>query len=112
MEHLASRLRHRVTLQQPVMVSDTGGGYVKTWEDVEELWAGVEPLNGRDITNERFIDQHVQALVTHRVYMRYREGVTSAMRLLHAGRELYIHAVVNVEERGILLEILAEEGGA
>lgn len=109
--HPASQLNTRLTLQQPVLTTDTQGGYSKTWQDVATLWAKLSPQTGRDITRESFTDARVQARITHRVWLRYLSGVTTAMRLLlENGRILHIHAVVDAQERHEMLEILAEEG--
>lgn len=108
-ENLASRLRHRVTLQQPALTPDTLGGYVKTWEDVAELWAAIEPYEARG--RERQNAGKKESRVQHRVTLRYRSGVTPDMRLLHGARALSILSVVNAGEAGERLVLLAEEAG-
>lgn len=110
MTHMASSLRNLVTLQQPALTPDTLGGYTRSWTNVADMWADIEPLAGRDITNERFAAQQLQARITHRVHVRYRAGITTDMRLLYESRALYIRAVIDAGELKRDLEILAEEG--
>lgn len=86
----AGALRHRVVLQQPVRVDDGGGGAMQTWETVAELWAAVSPVGGE----ERLTADALTGRVTHEVWIRYRPGVTPAMRFQHAGRILEIRAVL------------------
>jgi SPP1 family predicted phage head-tail adaptor len=62
-------------------------------------------LQGR----ERFAAQQVSATVSHEVRMRYFDGLTSEMRLVHNGRVLAIDAVMNTEERGREWVILCTE---
>jgi SPP1 family predicted phage head-tail adaptor len=86
----AGALRHRVVLQQPVRVDDGGGGATQTWQTVAELWAAVTSIGGE----ERLSADALTGRVTHEVWIRYRPGVTPAMRFQHAGRILEIRAVL------------------
>lgn len=101
-------LRRRVTLQTETHVSDEAGGYTVGWSDVATVWVEVTPLSGQ----ERYAARRIQAQVTHRVRMRYREGVTASMRIVCGGRFFNIRAVLNRSEAGRWLELLAEEGVA
>ncbi len=112
----SSRLRHRLILQQEVHTPDGAGGYARSWEDVAGLWAEVTPLtgdaSGRGSGRERLIAGKLQSEVSHRVVLRYREGVTAGMRLLFEERPLHILYVVDRDERKELLELLVSEGTA
>lgn len=45
----AGKLRHRVTIQEPVIVQNPETGAVnKTWRDVATVWAEVSPLSARE----------------------------------------------------------------
>lgn len=109
-ENLSSLLRHRVTLQQPVLTPDGAGGYTRTWATVATLWAQIEPATQRGQSREIFADQHLEPAVTHHVTIRYLSGVTADMRLLYGTRVFAILAVTNKDERNVLLQILAREG--
>lgn len=109
----ASRLRTRLTLQQPVLNPDGGGGAVRTWQDVAEVWAEVLPLESLSAQSEVLQGDALRARVTHRVTIRYRDGVGAGMRFLLNGRALDILTVRRPEEQRKMLEIIAsEEGGA
>lgn len=83
-------LRHLVVLQQPLRSDDGGGGATQTWETVAELWAAVHPVGGE----ERLSADALTGRLTHEVWIRYRPGVSPAMRFQHAGRTLEIRAVL------------------
>lgn len=103
-----SRLRHKLTLQQEVRTPDDVGGYTRTWSDVADLWAEIMPLTG----NERLLGPQLQSEVTHKILLRYRDGITAGMRLVFENRALNIRYVTNVAENNELIELLADEGVA
>ena len=104
----AATLRHRVILQSSAATADGGGGAATAWSDVATLWASIEPLKGA----ERLSAQQLESPVSHRVRLRMRVGVTTAMRLKFGARVFNIRAVINRGERNRLLELLCEEGVA
>lgn len=69
----AGKLRHKVTLLQAVdSITDKGDDEITYDEDgAIELWANVEPLQGREL---QFAMQ-VRADVTHKISMRYRGAI-------------------------------------
>ena len=80
----AGRLRHRVTIQERKSVQDPQTGtttpkWVTVWENVP---AAIEPLS----VSGFIASQAVQSQVTARVVIRYRDGLTADMRIVHAAR--------------------------
>lgn len=84
------RLRHRIGIDRLVIARDDYGGTVEFWEPVAEAWAEVAPLSGREF----IAAQATQAGVTTRIVLRYRAGLTPAMRVRHAGAHYNIRAVL------------------
>jgi SPP1 family predicted phage head-tail adaptor len=115
-KNTASRLKHRMTLQQEVITPDSAGGYEKSWADVAQLWAEIAPVTatgtgtGRMSGREVMVGGQLQPEISHRITVRYQEGVTAAMRLVYEGRVFNIRQVANVLEQGEVLELLAQEG--
>lgn len=101
----SGRLRHRVTIQQPVVAVNGYGERITTWSTVATVWAAVEPLRGREF----FDAEQTQAEVSHRVVMRYRSGMVATMRLLHLTRVLHIQAIIDVDERHRELQLMCRE---
>lgn len=100
-------LRHRVTIQSLTKTSDGTGGFTETWTDAATVWAEVTPLKGF----ERYAAQQIRAQLSYRVRLRFRNDVTSDMRLIHKGKILTIQAVINVNGRNRELELLCSESG-
>src|ERR1044072_4357869 len=77
------KLRHQVHLQASARAADEGGGGGETWADVAgPLYAEVRPLDG----GEAVRGLQLSATVTHQVRMRWRAGVTSALRARFGAR--------------------------
>lgn len=76
----AGKLRHRVTIQRPVETKGPFGEVVTTWETVwANVAAAIENLRG----NKFFAAQQINPNVTTEITVRYREGVTNDMRVIH-----------------------------
>lgn len=101
----AGKLRHRITIQDKVTVPDGYGGMTSTWQDVATVWASVEPLKGKEL----YEAHQMKAELTHRVRIRYVEGIKPQMRIVFRGRELAIEAIIDPEERHESLELLCSE---
>lgn len=99
------KLRHRVTIQKLISTPDGGGGSTKTWIDDATVWAAIEPLRG----GERYVAQQIQSELTHKITMRYREGIKPQMRIKYKDRIFEILSVIDIDERRIWLEMLCSE---
>lgn len=76
----AGKLRHRVIIQEPVETKGSMGGVVTTWQTRwRAVPASIENLRG----NKFFAAQQINPNVTVEITIRWREGVTQQMRVLH-----------------------------
>lgn len=92
------KLRHKMTLQEPVTTQDTTTGEMVTvWTDVAKVWASLEPLS----VNSFVAAGAEQSEVTARVTIRYREGVTSKMRLVYRSMYYDIKGVLADPKSGL-----------
>jgi SPP1 family predicted phage head-tail adaptor len=104
-----SRMRHRMMLQRAELTEQQGGQFDAAWEDVAEVWAMISPVASRSVAQEQMRDGQLVSPLTHEVHIRYRAGVEAGMRLLWGARVFDIKQVVNVQERDVMLWLLAEE---
>jgi len=76
----AGKLRHRVRIQHKLTSQDpvTGEQLTDQWVDFASVWASVEDLSARDF----IAAQAGQSEAKSRVVIRYREGITAAMRVV------------------------------
>ena len=103
----SGQLRHRVIVEQnkPPSTDEYGTLSPPAWDTFEERWCSIEPLSG----DELIAAQHVQAGVTHRVTMRFLDGLHPSMRLRDGDRILNISRVINVGERNATQELFCRE---
>lgn len=105
---LAARLKHRITIEQPVYTTDAAGGGTTIWTPLATVWAEIRTRSGR----ERLFAGKLEASSTHTITLRYRSDVTEKMRISFDGRLFNIRRVENVDAADVLLELAVEEGVA
>lgn len=96
---LGAKLNRRVTLQERSTTRDEFGGVVPGWSDVATVWAGIVDVSGREYVAAGATQNSAITKIT----IRYREGVTPAMRVLHGEDEYSIEAVLGQDRRTLLL---------
>lgn len=99
----AGTLRHRIAIQERSTARDSRGGQSQTWTPVvTDLPAAAEPLRGREFAAL----QAAQADLSIRFRIRYRAGITPAMRVVWEGRNYGIVEVIDVGGRHRELELM------
>ena len=98
-------LRHLVRLEGPIATPDGAGGEMVTHALIGEIWCAVRPRSG----SEQGVGEALQARITHEVWMRWRSGVTTEMRLVLGARVLEINAVADADERHRWLKLSCTE---
>lgn len=94
----AGALRHRVVIQRKVSGSPTRtamGAPDDTWTDYLTVWAAVRPLRSR----ERFLAQAAESQVDTEIEIRYRDGITAAMRVVHGSTVYNIEGIRDPDKR-------------
>ena len=100
----AGQLRSRVTLQALAAGADTIGQPVQTWADAAVVWANVRYLNGLETIKGGAEVGTVKASVR----IRYRAGITTAMRVINAGVALQITAVLPDAAKREFIDLVCE----
>lgn len=103
----AGRLRHRVVVERATDGTDAYGDQVPTWSALATVWAGIEPLSGR----EYLAAAHIQADVSTRIVIRGIPGVsiTPKDRIRYGTRLFDIKQVVDRDAENIEIQLLAQE---
>jgi SPP1 family predicted phage head-tail adaptor len=101
---LATRLNKRVALQQRSIVKDAAGQESNDWSNVDahsdgKCWAEIKDISGKE-----FISATAeQSMVTTRITIRYRPGLSSAQRVLHGSDVYDVLAVLGQDGRTLQL---------
>jgi SPP1 family predicted phage head-tail adaptor len=110
MAMMAGKLDKRITLQSQTETADGGGGFTVVWTDEITVWASISSPGARDI--ERLQAMKQQSEISHKVIIRYREGVSTAWRVKFGTRYFNIAAITNPEEKNESLEMMCNEVSA
>lgn len=104
----AGTLRHIITIQEKTRTPDGMGGHDETWADVagcETVPAAIWPISSTETLDQMKLEDQI----THRIRIRYRSGLTTAMRVVFGSRIFELVSMINREERNISLDLLATE---
>jgi SPP1 family predicted phage head-tail adaptor len=107
----AGQLNRRIQIQRQSTIQDSMGGPQRTWIHLATVWAGIQPLAGRELENA----QRMASDITHQITVRYQPiffdtRVVAGYRALYKARVFNIHAALNEEERNAFITLLASEG--
>jgi SPP1 family predicted phage head-tail adaptor len=100
--------RRRFVLELPLEHPDGFGGVIRTYAAGPELWGAIEMMSGE----ERIRGGRPEQAVTHRITLRYRAGITAAMRLTRGLRRFDIRATGDPDGLRRDLVCLVEEVSA
>jgi len=99
-------MRHRVTIQEKVRVTDGQGGWTYTWSDVDTVWAAIKEAKA----SEKLFAERLEQNVTHKIYMRYRSAMSTDYRISYGSRIFQIHGFSDPDEKTHWIELRVEEG--
>ncbi len=109
-KNLASRLKHLVMLQQPVLTPDGAGGFTTDWEDVATLWAEIAEVAGAPYFGKEYpADRALKSQTRYKITLRYRTAIRAEMRFVVAERILRIVALTEPLNNKDVIELIAEE---
>ena len=90
-----SDLRHRITFQKERKIPDEHHGHTSLWDSVATVWAKVEPVSGR----EYYQSHQLKNAISHKITIRYRDGITEELRIVFEERIMKIESLINLEEQ-------------
>jgi len=105
----AGLLRHTVEIQRASEIADAIGHMTTTWSKLVSRKAEITALRGE----EYVAAQQLESKVTHRVRMRYYDGLTSSDRLywVEEAKTFAIVAVCPLGAKRRTMEVMCVEHG-
>lgn len=103
----AGQLRNRISIQEQTPQREASGAIIPGlgWRTVAKRWAKLEALAGGETQNA----QQVQAISTHRIVVRFYEGLGVQHRIRFGDRTFSVNSVLDVEGRKREQEVTATE---
>lgn len=108
-EMVKGKYPQKVTLEKKDRVADGGGGWVVTWVRYGQSRCWIGTLSGSELLQA----QQLQNPYSYRIGMPYRKDIQPDHRLTdEAGKRYNIRSVIDVNNLGKYLEIVADSGVA
>ncbi|OPX99508.1 MAG: Phage head-tail joining protein [Syntrophorhabdus sp. PtaB.Bin047] len=98
-------LNKRISLEYPTNVADGMGGFTVTWAEAFSCYAAVWPVSAKE-TAQAMAETMT---ISHRIRIRYRDGIRSSWRLKLGNRYFNIVSIINPNEAGRWLDIMCKE---
>ena len=92
------RMRYRIKIQSPSDETDIYANPKDEWTVFKEVWADIVPVSGR----EYFAAQQAMSETQLKIYIRYLEGITQKMRIMHGDVAYEILTVLGDKRSGML----------
>lgn len=102
----AGQLRRQVVLEQPSTVKDAAGQVIESWTEVATVYAEIQQLTGREV----LAATGKVSIVDAQIDMRYRDGLSPAMRARYRGQIYNIAAIIDVDTRHETTRLLCATG--
>jgi SPP1 family predicted phage head-tail adaptor len=102
-------LNKRIKISQLVTgspVVDDLGTPNTSWEELDTVWAAVEPISGRDF----WAQQQVQSEITVKIRIRYRNDVVVGMKAEYNSKTYMIKNIIDYQESHKELWLMCSEG--
>jgi len=101
------KLRHTVQLQrlEPNTDTNTVGEDIQAYAEYAVVFASINTMSGQELERA----QQISAEATHKVTVRYVDGVTVQDRVIFDNRIMEVTAIDNPEERNVMLILLCKE---
>lgn len=99
----AGRLRHRIAIYSVTKSAGVSGAETLTL--VGTFWAAIEPMSGKEYQGLG----GTASVLTHKITIRYLNGITTAHIGIWQGRRFRFTAVICPSEERRELQIVAEE---
>ena len=97
------KLNRRITLISYSEATNKIGQLIQRPVPIKTVWAFLEPIRGHQQTEA----QRLSNETTYKILARYHKGINQEMLINYEGKKLYIHQVLDIEERHAYMEITA-----
>ncbi len=104
----AGKLDQRISIKQALNSADGIGGVAESWSELDEVWANVRPISGREEDRQGAVRENRMYMVT----IRNRSDILNDMVIDWNGDRYNIRNIKQPTGRKLYLEIVIEYGVA
>lgn len=97
--------KYLVSIQRQTMTQGATGQVTGAWVETAKWWASINPVSGREYFNA----SGERAEITHKIDGRFGPAVAPKDRIVFRDRVFDVKSVINREERGRFIQIMAAE---
>lgn len=98
-------LRHTITIQSKGHTKNAYGEEIDEWVDFATVRADVRGI----ASSERYVSQSLNSVMTKKFFIRYLDGITADMRIVHDTKVYDIDPPVDTAGKRRMLEIAGTE---
>lgn len=100
-------LRSRIYLQTYTETPVGNHDVNPVWTSIKGVWAKIVPAKALTV----MLSMQTDKAITHKIYIRYQENITTEHWILFESKRYRIRGVVNMQQRNRFLELSCEEVG-
>lgn len=100
----AGKLTERIHIEVPKATRNSLGEAYMEWQSFDRVYASVDGMKSKDILQA----MQANVIATHKIIIRYRDGIDHKARITWRGRTMEIASVVE-RYRRTCLELLVRE---
>tara|TARA_Y100001937_G_C7053852_1_gene300431 strand:+ start:508 stop:828 length:321 start_codon:yes stop_codon:yes gene_type:complete len=104
MAYQAGRLNERIHIEVPKQTRNSLGEAHIEWHSFDRVYASVDGMRSKEILQA----MQANVIATHKITIRYRDGIDHKARITWRGRTMEIASVVE-RHRRTCLELLVRE---
>lgn len=98
-------LNKKIRFQELQDTENEYGEPIQDWTDLKTVWASINPIVGK----EYFAAETVNSEISHKIRIRYTEGIKPNMRIKFKERYFNIISVINYQERNVEMQLMCKE---
>ena len=98
----SGKLNKRITFITYSETQNEIGQLIQQPVPIKTVWAFLEPIRG----HQQMEAQRLSNETTYKILTRYHKGITQEMLINYEDKKLYIHQVIDIEERHAYMEII------
>lgn len=100
----SGNLKHKISIQTYTETQDEFGDSINQWTEFKPAYANIKPISSKE-----FYKAGTHNEVTHKIELRFVNGIVPKMRVKYKDRIFRIESVLNIREENKTLHLMCTE---